>query len=686
MADPSTDRVDEAKADVSDATLKPQAGSYGQSPPLHDTTAAASADAEPRAASSPSQSPSSSSLSPSSAAAPLSASASASASSSSSPSSSSVDSVSDARNLYVDNLALTSDVELRNLFLPYGPILKSRLAVDPNTRQPAGYGFVMFERREDALKAIEGLNQHVLGTKRLRVSVKRSKQPVTQQPQQQSQHQSSKPGVDGAVVTLASYESTKSTPPAAAPSSSESAPSSTAHPPSSHSPSPSPSASPSANLYISGLPVSWRQSDVESLFSPYGRIADSRLLLDRLTGQPRGVAMLRFESPTSASEAIAALHRSYTPPSMQQTVTVKYATDKPTQQPTVHKAVVAAPLSSHSPSAHPAMITLMPGFASHSQRPSLLPTSASQTMQSPSPPPQTSLSVSLTTALRGSPLIRLLHPSDPSHHSQDGEMAALHNGGSPARSASSLSSLSASPPPTAPLNDAASIDSTASTRTSSLSPAVSHSSSPPSAPRRTPNGSNSSAASYHSPARSSGAAKQQSGGSAQQHSPHNAHRHMNMNGSYSSSQQPAGRLTNYSPLPANPSPSFTHSHAHHPHQHTHPHQQQHHPLAAYSATSLPHSAQPSPGLVQQTAGGSGQTHRYSSVGLAASEHIATQRTSQRIRCHSIDRLLNRLLTHLLLFATYLCVLRRIVDCDKVSAQFAYSILPLQCCTAQVDHF
>lgn len=39
-----------------------------------------------------------------------------------------------------------------------------------------------------------------------------------------------------------------------------------------------------ANLYISGLPKSMTQKDVEDLFSRYGRIINSRVLVDQGTG------------------------------------------------------------------------------------------------------------------------------------------------------------------------------------------------------------------------------------------------------------------------------------------------------------------------------------------------------------------------------------------------------------------
>lgn len=39
-----------------------------------------------------------------------------------------------------------------------------------------------------------------------------------------------------------------------------------------------------ANLYISGLPKSMTQKDVEDMFSRFGRIINSRVLVDQVTG------------------------------------------------------------------------------------------------------------------------------------------------------------------------------------------------------------------------------------------------------------------------------------------------------------------------------------------------------------------------------------------------------------------
>lgn len=40
-----------------------------------------------------------------------------------------------------------------------------------------------------------------------------------------------------------------------------------------------------ANLYVSGLPKTMTQKELEQLFSQYGRIITSRILVDQVTGK-----------------------------------------------------------------------------------------------------------------------------------------------------------------------------------------------------------------------------------------------------------------------------------------------------------------------------------------------------------------------------------------------------------------
>ncbi|KFB42277.1 AGAP009952-PA-like protein [Anopheles sinensis] len=110
--------------------------------------------------------------------------------------------------------------------------------------QSLGYGFVNYQRAEDASKAINTLNGLRLQNKQIKVSFAR----------------------------------------------------------------PSSEAIKGANLYVSGLPKNMLQADLEALFSPYGRIITSRILCDNITGLSKGVGFIRFDQRMEAEKAIKELN------------------------------------------------------------------------------------------------------------------------------------------------------------------------------------------------------------------------------------------------------------------------------------------------------------------------------------------------------------------------------------------
>ncbi|XP_041086747.1 ELAV-like protein 1 isoform X1 [Polyodon spathula] len=79
-----------------------------------------------------------------------------------------------------------------------------------------------------------------------------------------------------------------------------------------------------ANLYISGLPKTMTQKDVEDMFTRYGRIINSRVLVDQASGLSRGVAFIRFDKRSEAEDAIKDLN-GQKPPGAAEPITVKYA-------------------------------------------------------------------------------------------------------------------------------------------------------------------------------------------------------------------------------------------------------------------------------------------------------------------------------------------------------------------------
>lgn len=90
-----------------------------------------------------------------------------------------------------------------------------------------------------------------------------------------------------------------------------------------------------SNLYISGLPKSMNQHDLEALFSPYGKIISSKILCDtsmkqyvtsedNFSGVSKGVGFIRFNERLEAQRAIQELNGTVLNESMEP-ITVKFA-------------------------------------------------------------------------------------------------------------------------------------------------------------------------------------------------------------------------------------------------------------------------------------------------------------------------------------------------------------------------
>ncbi|XP_034251753.1 ELAV-like protein 3 isoform X4 [Thrips palmi] len=176
-------------------------------------------------------------------------------------------------NLIVNYLPQTmTQEEIRSLFSSIGEVESCKLIRDKVTGQSLGYGFVNYHRPEDAEKAINTLNGLRLQNKTIKVSFAR----------------------------------------------------------------PSSEAIKGANLYVSGLPKSMTQQDLENLFSPYGRIITSRILCDNMSVRQfvsgsdsvpclsKGVGFIRFDQRMEAERAIQELNGTV-PKGSTEPITVKFA-------------------------------------------------------------------------------------------------------------------------------------------------------------------------------------------------------------------------------------------------------------------------------------------------------------------------------------------------------------------------
>ncbi|KAJ8273995.1 hypothetical protein COCON_G00086200 [Conger conger] len=151
--------------------------------------------------------------------------------------------------------------ELRSLFSSIGEVESAKLIRDKVAGHSLGYGFVNYVTPSDAERAISTLNGLRLQSKTIKVSYAR----------------------------------------------------------------PSSDTIKDANLYISGLPRTMTQKDVEDMFARYGRIINSRVLVDQATaGLSRGVAFIRFDKRAEAEDAIKDLN-GQKPPGASEPVIVKFA-------------------------------------------------------------------------------------------------------------------------------------------------------------------------------------------------------------------------------------------------------------------------------------------------------------------------------------------------------------------------
>ncbi|KAH9517977.1 ELAV like RNA binding protein found in neurons isoform X2 [Dermatophagoides farinae] len=193
-------------------------------------------------------------------------------------SNSSVHSMEDSKtNLIVNYLPQTmTQEEIRSLFSSIGEVESCKLIRDKVTGQSLGYGFVNYVRADDAEKAINTLNGLRLQNKTIKVSFARP-----------------------------SSESIKG-----------------------------------ANLYVSGIPKTMTQQELESLFTPYGRIITSRILCDNITGLSKGVGFVRFDQRCEAEKAIKHLHNTI-PDGSTEPITVKFANNPSTNAKALTPALAA---------------------------------------------------------------------------------------------------------------------------------------------------------------------------------------------------------------------------------------------------------------------------------------------------------------------------------------------------------
>lgn len=173
-------------------------------------------------------------------------------------------------NLFVNCLTpeITDEI-LKQMFAPFGNVVSAKVMIDLKTKYSKGYGFVKFESPQQAAAAVTGMNN--------------------------------KPMPSGKVLSVKYADSTPST-------------SATA----------GPSGTPSTNVFVKGLPVTYSEGDLQNLFASFGQIEQCKLLKDLASGLSRGQGFVRFLQIQSAEAAIKGLN-GYLLPGTVKGLVVRYA-------------------------------------------------------------------------------------------------------------------------------------------------------------------------------------------------------------------------------------------------------------------------------------------------------------------------------------------------------------------------
>jgi cold-inducible RNA-binding protein len=61
-------------------------------------------------------------------------------------------------------------------------------------------------------------------------------------------------------------------------------------------------------LYVGNLSYNVTENDLEDLFSPFGPVSEINLMLDRMTGKPRGFAFVTMATKEAADAATQSLN------------------------------------------------------------------------------------------------------------------------------------------------------------------------------------------------------------------------------------------------------------------------------------------------------------------------------------------------------------------------------------------
>ncbi|MCW5552952.1 MAG: RNA-binding protein [Verrucomicrobiae bacterium] len=64
----------------------------------------------------------------------------------------------------------------------------------------------------------------------------------------------------------------------------------------------------STKLFVGNLSFNTTENDLQDAFAAHGSVVETNLMVDRMSGRPRGFAFVTMGSPEEAQKAIAALN------------------------------------------------------------------------------------------------------------------------------------------------------------------------------------------------------------------------------------------------------------------------------------------------------------------------------------------------------------------------------------------
>ncbi|MBN1621598.1 MAG: RNA-binding protein [Endomicrobiales bacterium] len=62
------------------------------------------------------------------------------------------------------------------------------------------------------------------------------------------------------------------------------------------------------NIYVSNIPFGTTEDEVHQMFTEFGQVKSTKMIIDKFTGQPRGFGFVEMDSDEEAKAAIAGLN------------------------------------------------------------------------------------------------------------------------------------------------------------------------------------------------------------------------------------------------------------------------------------------------------------------------------------------------------------------------------------------